>query len=99
MAFGLQYLARVEQTQQYDKTLNVPNGCAANPIPTVWVYNASATGSNDSSATAQTANYFNGANGYLTIGDMVYLYANDPTVHILWVSANAGGNVSTTQLV
>jgi hypothetical protein len=99
MAFGFQWLSKVEQSQVYEKTHNSSIGDVTSPIPTQWMYNASATGSNDASAAVQGVGYFNGANGYMKIGDVIYINTNDPAVHFIWVSNNAGGVVTTTQIV
>jgi hypothetical protein len=99
MAFGLQYLSKIELSQnQFDPAYNAATGSATGQSTNMWTYNASALGSNDATAAVVAANYFNGASGYLKIGDMVYFNANDAN-HILTITTNAGGNVTTTQLV
>jgi hypothetical protein len=99
MAFAFQYLARLEATQQYDKTINVPSGCAANAIPTAWIYNAGAAAANATAAATQAANYFSTAFGYLSVGDIIYVYSNDPGYHILNVATSSSAGVTTAQIV
>jgi hypothetical protein len=99
MAFGLQYLAKIELAQnQFDQTYNPATGSATGQAAGVWSYNATASGANDNTAAVEGANYFNGANGYLKVADMIYIACNDAN-HIITVTTNAGGNVTTTQLV
>jgi hypothetical protein len=99
MAFELQYLSRNEQTQQYDKTYNSATGNVQGPIPAIWCYNASASGSNDDATAVEAANYFNGAVGYLVVGDLIYAFTNDPGYHLLAVATNNGTNVTVATLL
>jgi hypothetical protein len=99
MAFDLSFLSRVEQTQQYDKTLNVSTGLVLGSIPKMWTFNAAATAANNSTAQTVAANYFNGASGYLEVGDLIWVVSNDPGYHLIYVATNAGGNVTTINLV
>lgn len=99
MAFALQYLSRGEQTQQYDKTYNSATGNTTAPIPSIWYYNASATGSNDNAAAVEAANYFDGVVGYMVVGDLIYAITNDPGFHLLNVATNNGTHVTTAVLV
>lgn len=102
MAFNQLYLERVEATQENvtDKTLNPHDGLITVPGITLWMYNATSTGSNESAATVEGANYFLPAIGYMSLGDWIILNSNDPAHHILVVSANNGTNtISTTQVV
>jgi hypothetical protein len=99
MAFGLQYLAKIELSQnQFDQAYNAATGSASGQAAGMWTYNATALGSNDSTAAVEAANYFNGASGYLKIADMIYIACNDAN-HIITVTTNAAGAVTTTQLV
>jgi len=99
MAFDLLYLAKVSQSQQFDKTFNASCGDCGAPIPQIWVFNASANGANNSTAQTVAANYFNGASGYFSVGDIIWILSNDPGVHWVSVTTNAGGNVTTTNLI
>jgi len=99
MAFSFQYLAKVGQSQQYDRTYNPATGDAAAPIPQMWMYNASSTGANASAAAVETSGYFNGASGYLLQGDVIYVYTNDPGYHFLNVATNSSGTVTTAAIV
>jgi len=99
MAFGLQYLQRVEITPNLDKTLNPGQGQDAQRSPAIWTYNASATGSNEAEATVSASNYFLGAYGYLTVGDMIYVMTNDPGFHIYAVTASTSSSVTVSVLV
>ena len=99
MAFSLQYFAKVGQSQQYDKTYNSGCGDSAAPIPQIWVYNGSAAAGNASTAQSQASGYFNGASGYLSVGDIIYVLSNDPGYHIINVATNSAGTVTTAQIV
>lgn len=99
MAFSLQYLAKVGLSLQYDKTYNPATGASAAPIPQMWMYNASSGGANDSTATVEGSGYFNGANGYLGVGDVIYVYTNNPGYHFLNVATNSSGTVTTAAIV
>ena len=99
MAFSLQYLAKVSQTQQYDKSYNSNCGDSAAPIPQMWVFGAGAAQANASAAQVEASGYFNGANGYLSVGDFIFVDTNDPASHILRVATNSAGTVTTTATV
>ncbi len=60
-----------------------------------WTYNASVTGSNESAATVEGAGYFLGANGYLKVGDIIFVSCNDPVTHVLNVATNTGAALTT----
>ena|ERR1700676_3900551 len=99
MAFGLQYLSKCEMTQDFNQVLNVRSGqvLVANNLQ-IWTYNAQAVGgSNDTTVATQAANYFNGANGYLKVGDTIIVQSNNPAWHILNVTVNAAGVVTVAQ--
>jgi len=98
MAFDLMYLAKDSQSQQYDKSYNSNCGDSAAPIPQGWKYNASAAGANNSTAQTQASGYFDGASGYLSVGDVIYVYSNDPGYHFLNVATNSSGTVTTAQI-
>ncbi len=99
MAAGLQYLAKVSQSQELDKTYNSATGDVGSAMPQMWMYNASAGGSDEASATVQGANYFDFALGYLSPGDLVYVFSNDPAYHLLNIATNTGVHVTTAQIV
>lgn len=97
MAYGLNFLSRVEQTHNLDKTLNVKDGMDTFVKPQLWVYNASSSGANNSVAQTVAADYFASAYGYVTTGDLVYVYANDG-VQILTVTASTSSTVTTSKI-
>lgn len=99
MAFGLQYLSRAELTQQMDATYNSATGNVQGAIPKIWSYNAAATAANNSTAQTQGAGYFDGAVGYLAVGDLIWVVSNDPGYHLIYVATNNGVTTTTTQLV
>jgi hypothetical protein len=99
MAFNFQYLAKGSMSQEYDKTHNSESGAVTAPIPQPWYYGASAGAANASAAQVEASGYFNGANGYLAVGDIIYVDTNDPALHILRVATNSAGTVTTTASV
>lgn len=99
MAFSLQYLKKVSQTEQFDPAYNSNCGMASFRGIQLWTYDANSTGSNDSAATVEASGYFNGALGYLAVGDVIFLDSNDPAGHILRVATNNGTTVTTTATV
>ena len=96
MTFALQWLTRVEQTENLDKTTNPGSGMDTVTSPQMWAYNAGAAGANDNAAAVEASGYFNGALGYLKVGDAVYVYTNDPGYHLLAVATNNGTTVTTS---
>jgi len=100
MAFSFTYFQRVESTISLPSSDNPTVGQATGQRPTIWTYNGSSTGSNESAATIEGANYFLGASGYLSVGDWILINSNDPGYHILNVTAvTAGTTVTTSTLV
>jgi len=100
MAFGLNFLARVELAQnQFDAAYNPATGDATGTSIRIWTYNASAAAANNSTAQTQAAGYFLGATGYLKVGDLIYVYSNDPGFHLLNVATNTGLALTTTQII
>jgi hypothetical protein len=99
MAFDLKYLARMEQTMSLDSTLNDRSANVQGKMVRMWTFNAGAAGANDNTAATQAAGYFLPATGYLNVGDMIYVYSNDPGFHILNVATNTGVALTTTQIV
>ncbi len=100
MAFGLNFLARMELAQnQFDRTYNPATGSASGIAVEMWTYNASALGANDTTAATVAANYFNGASGYLKVGDLIWVVSNDPGYHLIYVATNAAGAVTTINLI
>jgi hypothetical protein len=99
MAFDLQYLEKVSQSSQLDKTYNAATGSVQSHMPQIWVFNASATAANNSTAETVAANYFDGALGYLSVGDLIWVVSNDPGYHLIWVTTNDGTHVTTTNLI
>ncbi len=99
MAFDLSFLSRVEQTQQYDKTYNSATGNTTSPIPVIWCFNAAAAAANNSTAQTQASGYFNGALGYLSVGDLIWVVSNDPGYHLIYIATNNGATVTTIQLI
>ena len=99
MAFSFNYLSRLEATQQLDPAYNSATGVTTSPCPKMFTYNASAGGANASTAQTQASGYFNGALGYLNVGDAIYVVSNDPGYHLIYVATNNGTTVTTTQIV
>jgi hypothetical protein len=99
MAFGLQYLSRIEQSQQPDPTYNSATGNVQGAIPKIWSFNAAATAANNSTAQTQAAAYFDGAVGYLAVGDLIWVVSNDPGYHLIYIATNNGVTTTTVQLV
>jgi len=99
MAFGFQYLQRIEVTPNLDKTLNVGQGQDSQPSPGMWTYNASASGSNEAEGVVDAANYFLPAYGYLKVGDFIFANTNDPASHIFTIATSTSGGVTVTVLV
>ena len=96
MAFGLQYLQRVNSTVDLNKISNPTEGQVTGQGPTMWLYNATSVGANDSAATVEGSAYFNGATGYLSKGDLVYVTTNDPGYHLLAVTSTSQATPVTT---
>lgn len=99
MAFSLQYFEKMGQSQQYDKTYNAATGSCGASIIQAWVYDGSASKGNASAAQVEASGYFNGASGYLSVGDIIFVETNDPATHILRVATNSSGTVTTTATV
>ena len=97
MAYDLKFLQRVEITGNLDKLSNPTAGQQTIVSPTVWVYNALATGANNSLAQTVAADYFLGAYGYVTAGDMIYVACNDG-YQILAVTASSSVTVTTSKI-
>ena len=98
MAFGFQYLSLDESTQQFYSTYNSVSGNVTSPIQNGWKYNATATGANDTAAAVVAANYFNGAVGYMNVGDRIYFSSNNGVNRFIAVTGNDGTNVTTAAL-
>jgi hypothetical protein len=98
MTFALQYIAKANLSQQFDNAYNPATGCAAHPIPQFWCYDGTSAGGNSNAAAIQASGYFNGASGYLHVGDLIWATATD-TPHLIYVATNSSGTVTTTQLI
>lgn len=99
MSFNLQWLQRANATLDLNKVSNPQEGQASGFGPTMWLYNGQSTGSNDSSATIQTSGYFDGATGYLSQNDLIYVACNDSSntvAHLLNVTSTTGNTTVTT---
>lgn len=100
MAFNFNYFQRVNSTISISKSVNPAEGQATGIGPTIWTYDASSTGSNESAATVEASNYFLPASGYIKAGDWILANTNNPGYHILNVTAvTAGSSITTSQLV
>jgi len=98
-AFNFQWLQRVNITLDPNKASNPLQGQATGG-PTIWVYNAQASAGNASAATVSASNYFLGAVGYFSVGDLIYVPTNDPGFHLLAVSTITGTTtINTTSVV
>lgn len=102
MAFGLQFLNRVNGTLDLNKISNPVEGQADGQGVTMWTYNAQSSAANNTAAQVATSGYFNGATGYLSQGDLVYAACNDSTntvAHVYNVtSATGAATVTVAQL-
>jgi len=98
MAFSLNYLLRVGQTKDLDKSLNVKAGMDTQVGPQMWTYNGLATGSNDARAAIIAADYFLSARGYIKQGDFILINANDPAYALLSVTASTALTVTTADI-
>lgn len=94
MAFGIQYLNTANLSQQFDFTDHPASGTVNRRGLQLFTYDATALGSDDDEAVVAGAGYFNGANGYLAVGDTILVYTADPAYHILYVTAVAAGVVT-----
>jgi len=92
MAFALALFCRVQQTEDLDKTINPNGGMDTTVRPQTWIYNG-ITGV-DTSAAIVAANFFNGAHGYLSVGDMV-IFNSTTGAGMCSVATNDGTNVTT----
>lgn len=99
MAFNLQYLRKVSTTRQYDPTLNSVEAEVLGIGPNMWSYQANASYANNSTAEVTASGYFNGASGYLSVGDFIFANTNNPAGIMLRVATNSSGTVTTTQIV
>lgn len=99
MAFGLQYLNKLSSSHQLDPTYNSNTGDSVGIGPSIWTYQASAAYANNSTAEVIASGYFNGASGYLAVGDQIHANTNNPAGLLLRVATNSSGTVTTTQIV
>jgi len=99
MAFSLQYLKKASATQQFDPTLNSIEADVLGTGLNMWQYQAKSTAANNSTAEVIASGYFNGASGYLSVGDFIFARTNNPANIILSVATNSSGTVTTTQLL
>ncbi len=95
MAYDLKFLQRVEITGNLDKLSNPAAGQQTIGSPTMWVYNALAGGANNSKAQTVAADYFLGAYGYLTAGDLVYAACSDGYQQLV-VTASSSATVTSS---
>ena len=95
--YDLKYLQRC-QIGALDRTLNAGAGMDTITKPSIWVYDASSTGANNSAAQVDTDGYFNAATGYLSQGDLIYICCNDTsnTVAHLYNVTSTTGNATVT---
>lgn len=102
MAFDLQYLNRVYASVDLNKVSNPAEGQVDAQGTSMWTYNAKSTGANNTAAEVAASGYFNGATGYLSQGDAIYVACNDSTntvAHLYNVtSATGAATVTVTQI-
>lgn len=98
MAFSTNYMSKVSASQTFDKSYNPSSGIVGANLPTIWLYNASATGSNEALATVTAANYFLNFYASLNVGDAIYIVANDPTAGFRRVATSTSGGVTVAAL-
>jgi len=99
MAFNAEYIKRVSAGPALDKTHNSEVGAVNGSPLSLWLYDASASYANNSTAQVIAANYFDSYSGYLAVGDFILAKTNNPAGILLIVASNSGGAVTTTQLV
>lgn len=99
MAFSLNYLQRVDATVDLNKISNPLNGQSNGLGKTIWIYDASASGSNEAAATVEASGYFNAATGYLSNADLLYVPTNDPGYHLLAITSATGAATVTTSAI
>lgn len=99
MAFSLQYLKKLSSNKSYDPTLNNIEGDVLGIGPNMWSYQSNASYANNSTAEVIASGYFNGASGYLSVGDFIFANTNNPAGIMLRVATNSSGTVTTTQIV
>lgn len=99
MAFSLNYLQRVQSGIDLNKVSNPLEGQCTGQGKTMWMYDASATGSNESLATVEASGYFNAATGYLSNADLLYVPTNDPQYLFLAVTSATGAATVTTTAI
>jgi hypothetical protein len=99
MAFSLNYLNKVGSSHQLDPTYNSNTGDAVGVGPNLWTYQGAAAYANNSTAEIIAANYFDGASGYLEVGDIIFANSNTPAGLMIRVATNSAGAVTTTQVV
>lgn len=77
MAFSFNFLQRIPSTTDLNKLSHPVAGNAAGNGITLWTFNATATGANNSHTQVAASGYFNDAVGYLSQGDVIFAYCND----------------------
>jgi len=65
-------------------------------VPSLFLYNGSNSGSNDSMATIQGDNYFLSEYSSLNAGDTIYVTSNDQTSNFLRVVTSTNSSVTTS---
>lgn len=99
MAFSIQYLKKVGSSNQLDPIYNAATGDPLGIGPNLWTYQGNAANANNSTAEIIAANYFDGAIGYLDVGDFIFANSNTPAGLMIRVATNTGTHVTTTQIV
>lgn len=99
MAFSFNYLSKISQSQDLDASYNPSTGLVGAKVPNHFSYNASATGSNESAATVNAANYFLTAYASLKPGDTIYVYSNDPQYSLRAVATSTVAGVTTAATI
>ncbi len=99
MAFSFNFLQRIPATVDLNKISTPTEGQATGQGKTVWLYDASSTGSNEAEATVVASGYFNGATGYLSNADWIMVSTNDPGYHIYAVTSATGAATVTCSAI
>lgn len=98
MAFDLANLKKMSASLAPFSDYNDKTGSVAGSKLGAWLFDASASYSNNSTAEVIAANYFDGASGFLNVGDFIFALTNNPAGIVLRVATNAGGAVTTAQI-
>jgi hypothetical protein len=98
MAYSSEYLTRAQMSSGPSTGHNAQFGLDSATGLTYWMDNGGASGSNEAFTTIVTADYFLELTGSLKVGDVIFIYANDPTAAVVYVTAATAVTVTVTDL-